>query len=70
MAHGVRTISRENFLKAYNGFLSGGMTLENAAKVAGVSKPTLKKYFEIEMTGGEFPDTLFDLRKEEGEKDV
>lgn len=67
MAHGVKTISRERFLEAYNGFLRGGMTLETAAKVAGVSKPTLKKYFEIEMTGGEFPDTLFDSREE---KDV
>ena len=44
------------------------MTLETAAKVSGVSKPTLKKYFEIEMTGGQFPDTLFDS-KEEKEKE-
>lgn len=68
MAHGVKTISREKFLEAYNGFLFGGLTLKEASKVAGISIPTLRKYFEIEYTGGEFPDTLFNSREERGKE--
>lgn len=66
--NGVRTIDREKFLEAYNGYLYGGLTQKQAAEIAGVSIPTLMKYFAIEFVGGEFPDTLFETRKETGKE--
>ncbi len=58
MARGVRPISREKFLEAYNRFLCGA-SLKESSKTVGVSVPTLKKYFEIEFRGGVFPDGLW-----------
>lgn len=58
MAHGVRPIDKEKFYEAYRAFMNG-CSLTKASKIAGISVPTLKKYFEVELTGGEFPDTLF-----------
>lgn len=58
MARGVRKINREKFLEAYNMFLCGA-SLKESSKIVGASIPTLKKYFEIEFSGGKFPDNLW-----------
>lgn len=68
MARGVKTIDRHKFLQAYDGFALGLFTLKEASKIAGISIPTLRKYFLIERSGGEFPDTLFDSREEKGKE--
>lgn len=59
MAHGVKKIDKQKFYEAYDMFINRGASLEKCAKHAGISVPTLKKYFEYEMFGKEFPDTLF-----------
>lgn len=61
MARGVRKINRKKFLEAYNRFLCGA-SLKESSKIVGVSVPTLKKYFEIEFSGGKFPDNLWEKK--------
>ena len=43
--NGMKRMDKEKFIEAYNGFVFGGLSLEQAAKVAGRSVPTIRKYF-------------------------
>lgn len=66
MTQGVKKIDKQKFYEAYDMFLNCGMSLEKCAKHVGISVPTLKKYFEYEIFGKEFPDTLFEKRNRRG----
>ena len=59
MAQGVKSIDKKKFYEAYDMFINQYVSLEKCAKHVGISIPTLKKYFEYEILGNEFPDTLF-----------
>lgn len=52
-------MDKEKFIEAYNGFVFGGLSLEQAAKVAGRSVPTIRKYFSMVLTGQSLPKDLF-----------
>lgn len=58
--NGVRKVDKDKFYEAYNGWANGTLSLAKASKVAGMSVPTLTKYFYVLMKGEEFPDNLFD----------
>lgn len=62
---GVHKVDKDKFYEAYNGWASGELSLRKATKVAGMSLPTLKKYFYMLIKGEEFPDTLFGDKKDE-----
>lgn len=62
MAGGVHTIDKEKFFEAYDRWLSEKLSFKKCAEIAGVSIPTLQKYFAVVITGGEFPDTLFEKK--------
>lgn len=59
MAAGVHKISKEKFFEAYEKWSQEGLSLGKCAEIAGVSVPTLKKYFAVLIAGEEFPDNLF-----------
>lgn len=59
MAQGVKRMDKEKLFMAYEKFIHGEINLTKVAKLAGVSAPTIKKYFEYMVEGKEFPDTLF-----------
>ena len=59
MAQGVKSIDKKKFYEAYDMFINQRMSLTKCAKHAGISVPTMKKYFEYLMFDIEFPDTLF-----------
>lgn len=63
--NGMKRMDKEKFIEAYNGFVFGGLSLEQAAKVAGRSVPTIRKYFSMVLTGQSLPKDLFI----EGEKE-
>ena len=51
MAPGVHKISKEKFFEAYEKWSQEGLSLGKCAKIAGVSVPTLKKYFAVLIAG-------------------
>lgn len=59
MAQGVRKIDRDKFIEAFTRWCRCEISMEKAAKIVGVSKPTIKKYFTYLVEGKEFPDNLF-----------
>ena len=59
MAQGVKTINEQKFCEAYIKFIHGEFSLNKAAAHIGISTETCKKYFEVALLGGQFPDTLF-----------
>lgn len=59
MAGGVHTVDKEKFFQAYEEWSKGGLSFAKAAKMAGMSVPTLQKYFLYIIEGRKFPDTLF-----------
>lgn len=59
MAQGVHKIDKEKFYHAYDEWSKGHMSLAKAAEYVGICDKTLKKYFWVLMTDGDFPDTLF-----------
>lgn len=59
LMRGVHTIDKQKFYEAYEKYITGQLNISDSAKLVGVSKPTLRKYFGILLTNGEFPDTLF-----------
>jgi transposase len=63
MAQGVKTIDEQKFCEAYMKFLAGEMSIRKAAKYIGISDATVMKYFNIALSGGQFPDTLFKDRR-------
>lgn len=63
MAQGVKTIDKDKFFEALWYFCNGQMSLTKAAKHAGISVPTLTKYFNKVLLGEELPDTLFESKK-------
>lgn len=60
MAQGVKTIDKDKFFEAFYGFMNEHWSLTKASKVAGISVPTMKKYFNAVLLGEELPDTLFE----------
>lgn len=56
---GVKRMDKKKFIEAYNGFISGKMSLAKAAKIVGRSVPTIRKYFGMVITGEKLPEDLF-----------
>lgn len=56
---GVKKMDKEKFIKAYNGFIAGRLSLKKAAKVAERSVPTIKKYFKMVLMNQPLPEDLF-----------
>lgn len=63
--NGMKRMDKEKFIEAYNCFVVGVLSLEQAAKVAGRSVPTIRKSFSMVLTGQSLPKDLFI----EGEKE-
>lgn len=59
MAKGVKTRNIDSFREGLMEYAYGRCSQAEAAKIAGISIPTFKKYLWIALSGGEFPDTLF-----------
>lgn len=59
MAQGVRKIDRDKFNEAFERWCKCEISMKKAAKIAGVSEPTIRKYFTYLVEGREFPDNLF-----------
>lgn len=59
MAKGVKTINKRKFFEAFEDFCNGRITLSKAAMHIGISAPTASKYFNMQIKGEPFPDTLF-----------
>lgn len=56
---GVHAVDKDKFIEAYNKWAIREATLTEAAKIAGMSCPTFRKYVGVLVTGGKFPDNLF-----------
>lgn len=59
MAAGVHKIDKDKFFESYDRWFRGEITLTKAAEIVGISRKTLRKYFNYVIEGREFPDTLF-----------
>jgi|GEM_PF-443066 hypothetical protein len=59
MAAGVHPLNKEKFYEAINLYISGQASQVKAAKVAGCSVPTFKKYANKIYGGEELPDNLW-----------
>lgn len=55
----IKQIDKEKFYRSLEMFLRAETTLKNAAKMVGLSTPTLRKYYEMEIAGRPLPDNLF-----------
>lgn len=62
---GMKKMDKEKFIEAYNGFISGRLSLEKAAKVAERSVPTIRKYFGMVLMNQPLPKDLFIEGKKE-----
>lgn len=58
--HGMKKMNKEKFVDAYNGFIAGGLTLDEAAKIAERSTKTIRKYFGMVLEGTPLPKDLFE----------
>lgn len=59
MAAGVHPLNKDKFYEAINLYISGQASQVKAAKVAGCSVPTFKKYANKIYGGEELPDNLW-----------
>lgn len=59
MAMGVHPLNKDKFYEAINLYISGQASQVKAAKVAGCSVPTFKKYANKIYGGEELPDNLW-----------
>lgn len=59
MAAGVHPLNKDKFYEAINLYISGQVSQVKAAKVAGCSVPTFKKYANKIYGGEELPDNLW-----------
>lgn len=55
----IKQIDKEKFYRSLEMFLRAETTLKNAAKMVGLSTPTLRKYYEMAIAGIPLPDNLF-----------
>ena len=55
----VKQIDKDTFYGSLEMFLSGDLSLNKASKMVGLSVPTLRKYYEIVITGNKLPENLF-----------
>ena len=66
MAKGVKTRNIDSFREGLMEYAYGRCSQAEAAKIAGMSVPTFRKYANMHFLGIPFPDTLFKA-KEKGE---
>ena len=59
MAMGVHPLNKDKFYEAINLYISGQVSQVKAAKIAGCSVPTFKKYANKIYGGEELPDNLW-----------
>lgn len=59
MAMGVHPVDPDKFSEACAKYLNRECSRKKAAKIAGMSEPTFKKYLLVLLSGEKFPDTLF-----------
>lgn len=59
MAKGVKTRNIESFREGLMEYAYGRCSQAEAAKIAGMSVPTFRKYANMHFLGIPFPDTLF-----------
>lgn len=64
MAAGVHPLNKDKFYEAINLYISGQASQVKAAKVAGCSVPTFKKYANKIYGGEELPDNLWGGRSD------
>ena len=55
----VKQINKDKFYGSLDMFLNGSISLCKAAEMVGLSVPTLRKYYEIVITGNKLPKNLF-----------
>lgn len=55
----VKQINKDKFYGSLEMFLRGDLSLNKASKMVGLSVPTLRKYYEIVITGKKLPENLF-----------
>lgn len=65
MAKGVKTRNIESFREGLMEYAYGRCSQAQAAKIAGMSVPTFRKYANMHFLGIPFPDTLFKARLKE-----
>lgn len=63
MAKGVHPVDPDKFSEACAKYLNRECNQVVAAKIAGMSAPTFKKYLKTLLLGESFPDTLFKNEK-------
>ena len=63
MAKGVKTRNVDLFREALTEYASGRCSQSKAAKMAGMSRPTFRKYANMYFLGIPFPDTLFKAKE-------
>lgn len=63
MAMGVHPLNKDKFYEAINLYISGQASQAEAAKIAGMSVPTFRKYANMHFLGIPFPDTLFKAKE-------
>lgn len=59
MAKGVKTRNIDSFREGLMEYTYGRCSQAQAAKIAGMSVPTFRKYANMHFLGIPFPDTLF-----------
>lgn len=62
MAKGVKTRNIDSFREGLMEYAYGRCSQAEAAKIAGMSVPTFRKYANMHFLGIPFPDTLFKAR--------
>ena len=63
MAKGVKTRNAKLFKEALTEYAHGRCSQAKAAKIAGMSVPTFRKYANMHFLGMPFPDTLFKAKE-------
>ena len=63
MAKGVKTRNAKLFQEALTEYTYGRCSQAEAAKIAGMSVPTFRKYANMYFLGIPFPDTLFKAKE-------
>ena len=63
MAKGVKTRNAKLFQEVLTEYAYGRCSQAEAAKIAGMSVPTFRKYANMHFLGIPFPDTLFKAKE-------
>lgn len=63
MAKGVKTRNIDSFREGLMEYAYGRCSQAKAAKIAGMSVPTFRKYANMHFLGIPFPDTLFKAKE-------